>query len=111
MILLKFFTSLGKKLTSDGLLKHFQEYYRDKYYPHLLLNNKIPDRDKAYIKSLMTKPWNLYIFRHPALTEKSKVGHRFIIQTLFFFFYLGMPRYIFIYHIDKLKRLLHKRTC
>ena len=30
--------SFGKKLTRDGLLKHFQEYYRDKYYPQLTLN-------------------------------------------------------------------------
>jgi len=26
-------TSFGTKITRDGLLKHFQEFYRDKYYP------------------------------------------------------------------------------
>ena len=29
--------SFGKKLTRDGLLKHFQEYYRDKYYPESVI--------------------------------------------------------------------------
>ena len=43
--------SFGKKLTRDGLLKHFQEYYRDKYYPQLTLNEKISEGDKAFINS------------------------------------------------------------
>ncbi len=65
--------SFGKKLTRDGLLKHFQKYYRDKYYPQLTLNETISEGDRAHIKNLLTKPWNLYIFRHTALTEKSKI--------------------------------------
>ncbi|HKO64204.1 MAG TPA: hypothetical protein VJU13_03310 [Candidatus Nitrosocosmicus sp.] len=32
-------TSYGNQLTRDGLLKHFQEYYRDKYYPSLILKS------------------------------------------------------------------------
>jgi hypothetical protein len=42
--------SIGKKLTRDGLLKHFQEYYGDKYYPQLILYNKIPEGDKDFIE-------------------------------------------------------------
>jgi integrase len=49
-------TSFGKKITRDGLLKHFQEYYRDKYYPTLIASENVPDGYKAYIRSLLTKP-------------------------------------------------------
>ncbi len=65
-------TSFGKKITRDGLLKHFQDYYKKRYYPNLLLK-EIPEVDKAYIKNLLTKPWNLYVHRHGSLTEKSSV--------------------------------------
>jgi hypothetical protein len=68
-------------LTRDGLLKHFQEYYRDKYYPELLLNDKIPEADKAFIRSLLTKPFNLYIFRHIALTDKSKILNEHMLRN------------------------------
>ena len=74
-------TSMGKKLTRDGLLKHFQEYYRDKYYPELLLNDKIPESDKSFIRSLLTKPFNLYIMRHIALTEKSKILNEHMLRN------------------------------
>jgi hypothetical protein len=74
-------TSFGKKITRDGLLKHFQEYYRDKYYPTLLTNDNISDADKAFIKSILTKPMNLYIFRHIALTEKSKILNEHMLRN------------------------------
>lgn len=73
--------SFGKKLTRDGLLKHFQEYYRQKYYPDLLANNDMPEVDKAFIRSLLTKPWNLYVFRHSALTEKSQILNEHMLRN------------------------------
>ena len=73
--------SNGKKLTRDGLLKHFQEYYRDKYYPELLSNDKISEGDKAHIRSLLTKPFNLYILRHIALTEKSRILNEHMLRN------------------------------
>ena len=33
----------------------------------------MPNRDKAYIKNMLTKPWNPYILRHSALTAKSQI--------------------------------------
>ena len=33
----------------------------------------VPNADMAYIRNMLTKPWNLYIFRHSALTEKSQI--------------------------------------
>lgn len=46
---------------------------RKKYFPSLLDNSSIPVPDKSWIKNMLTKPWNLYIFRHFSLTEKSKM--------------------------------------
>ncbi len=61
----------GTKLTYEGLSSHY-EYYRKRYFPSLLKDETIPDFDKAIIKNMLTKPWNLYVFRHSALTEKSQ---------------------------------------
>jgi integrase/recombinase XerD len=36
------------------------------------LREDIPEDDKHHIKELLNKPWNPYIRRHSALTEKSK---------------------------------------
>ena len=63
----------GKKLTRDALLKHYKEQYRNRYFTRLLKDDAIPVNYKSYIKNLLTKPWNLYIFRHSALTQKSKI--------------------------------------
>ena len=74
-------TSYGKKITRDGLLKHFQEYYRDKYFPTIITSVNVPDSDKAYIRSLLTKPINLYIFRHISLTEKSVILNEHMLRN------------------------------
>ncbi|HEY6534500.1 MAG TPA: hypothetical protein VIY08_01620 [Candidatus Nitrosocosmicus sp.] len=46
---------------------------KDNCYPQLILNEKISEAVRVNIKSLLTKPWNLYIFRHTELTEKPKI--------------------------------------
>ena len=61
----------GSKLTYEGLSSHY-EYYKKRYFPSLLIDKTIPDYDKELIKNMLTKPWNLYVFRHSALTEKSQ---------------------------------------
>ena len=33
----------------------------------------IPEKDQSVIKNMLIKPWNLYVFRHSALTEKSMI--------------------------------------
>ncbi len=62
----------GAKLTLDGLSTHY-DYYKTKYFPKLLDDPKVPEYDKSMIRNMLTKPWNLYIFRHSALTEKSQI--------------------------------------
>ena len=65
--------NFGQPISRDGMLKHYQEHYRDDYFPKLLKNRSVPLEDKEAIKKLLLKPWNLYIFRHSALTHKSQI--------------------------------------
>jgi integrase len=76
------FSKLNKlgQLTRDGLLKKYAEYYRDRYFRGLIVNPAVSERDKAYLKNLFTKPWNLYIFRHSALTQKSQILKEHILR-------------------------------
>ena len=76
------FSKLNKlgKLTRDGLLKKYAEYYRDRYFRGLIVNPSVSERDKAYLKNLFTKPWNLYVFRHSALTQKSQILKEHILR-------------------------------
>jgi hypothetical protein len=46
-------------------------YYKEEFLPKLLENPTVPDEDKEKIKNLLSKPFNPYIRRHSALTEKS----------------------------------------
>jgi len=61
----------GTKLTYEGLSSHY-EYCRKRYFPSLLNNETIPEHEKALIKTILLKKWNLYVFRHSALTDKSQ---------------------------------------
>ena len=54
------------------LSSHY-DYYKTKYFPYLLNDNTIPEKDKTLIRNMLIKPWNLYVFRHSALTEKSLI--------------------------------------
>ena len=69
--------NFGQPLTRDGMLKHYQSYYRDRHFPKLLKDPIVPPKDKEAIRRLLEKPWNLYIVRHSALTHKSQIlrGH------------------------------------
>ena len=59
-----------RKLSSSGLRQMYKNY-KTKLFPSLL-GEDIPEDDKHCIKELLNKPWNPYIRRHSALTEKSK---------------------------------------
>ena len=49
----------------------FLIYKRYKKYFTSLLSSEIPEEDKTKIRELLKKPWNPYVHRHSALTEKS----------------------------------------
>lgn len=69
----------GCKLTLDGLSSHY-DYYKSKYFPKLLDDSTVIDVEKAFIRNMLTKPWNLYVFRHSALTEKSQILSESILK-------------------------------
>jgi integrase len=70
ILLSGFGRSLGKAINERSLGEIYR-VYRFKVFPKLLDNCNIPLEDKNKIKELLKKPWNPYIRRHSALTEKS----------------------------------------
>jgi hypothetical protein len=62
--------SLGKELTPIGIYMIYKNY-KEEFFPKLLADPTVPNEDKEKIKVLLTKPFNPYIRRHSALTEKS----------------------------------------
>lgn len=71
----------GSKLTFDGLLKHYKDFYKKSFFPKLLLDETIPPRDEAYIKNIPTKTFSLYNLRHSALTAKSKILKKHVLRN------------------------------
>ncbi|PWU78838.1 MAG: hypothetical protein DLM72_20425 [Candidatus Nitrosopolaris wilkensis] len=76
-----FVCGLGKSLgKSIGVFSLYVIYdrYKEEHFPKLLDNPSVVPEDKQKIKELLKKPWNPYIRRHSALTEKSlnpKMAH------------------------------------
>ncbi len=68
------------QITRDGLLKKYEQYYKKRFFPMLLQQTNVLDRDKAYIRNMLTKPFSLYIFRHTALTHKSSFLKEHILR-------------------------------
>jgi integrase/recombinase XerD len=70
------FVSLGKysmgrrQLTLNGLYQIYRDY-KEEFFPRLLKDSTVSNEDKEKIKALLAKPFNPYIRRHSALTEKS----------------------------------------
>jgi hypothetical protein len=69
--------SLGKHILPVSLTNIYTNYKKE-YFPSLLLDSNVSPEDKQRIKELLRKPFNPYIRRHTALTEKSlnpKIAH------------------------------------
>jgi hypothetical protein len=64
--------SLGRPIIIESLNHTYQDYKKE-IFPRLLNNPSVSREDKAKIRELLKKPWNPYIRRHSALTEKSKI--------------------------------------
>jgi integrase len=62
--------SMGKQITINGLYGIYKDY-KENFFPKLLEDATIPNEDKERIKALLLKPFNPYVRRHSALTEKS----------------------------------------
>ena len=64
--------SFGKKMKPMFINRVYANYKRE-FFPKLLEDPKVLPEDKVKIKELLKKPWNPYIRRHTALTEKSQI--------------------------------------
>jgi integrase len=64
--------SLGRVLGTSSL-ENIYAHYKSELFPKLLKDPNVPPEDKLKIKELLKKPWNPYIRRHSALTEKSTI--------------------------------------
>jgi integrase/recombinase XerD len=62
----------GRRLSGISINQIYRTY-KTKYFPKLLQDPNVPTEDKNKIKELLKKPWNPYIRRHSALTEKSTI--------------------------------------
>jgi hypothetical protein len=63
--------SLGRQLSVTRLHMIYDNYKKD-LFPKLLQNpDNLPQADKLRVRELLRKPWNPYIRRHSALTDKS----------------------------------------
>jgi hypothetical protein len=63
--------TFGRKLTSSSL-GYMYSKYKTHFFPQLLDDPNIPTKDSDGIRELLQKPWNPYIRRHSALTQKSR---------------------------------------
>jgi integrase len=61
---------LGRGISVNGVYTIYQRY-KEEFFPKLLEDPDVPCEDKEKIKNLLSKPFNPYIRRHSALTEKS----------------------------------------
>jgi hypothetical protein len=64
--------SINKVLNSQSLNAIYKGY-KNHFFPKLLEDPRVPQEDKVRIRELMKKPWNPYVRRHSALTQKSKL--------------------------------------
>ncbi|MFL6398068.1 MAG: hypothetical protein ACJ72J_00610, partial [Nitrososphaeraceae archaeon] len=69
----------GNKMSSVSLNNHYRKYKLE-FFPALLQDPKVPSEDKQKISDLLQKPWNPYIRRHSALTQKSTMLKEHVLR-------------------------------
>ena len=69
------------KLNSRSLNIIYKRY-KEEFFPRLLKDPDVSKEDKDVIRALLAKPWNPYIRRHSALTEKSKILKEHILTFI-----------------------------
>ena len=64
--------SLGRHIKASRIYKIYNKY-KKQIFPKLLESPDVVPEDKNKIQELLKKPWNPYIRRHSALTEKARI--------------------------------------
>ena len=70
---------LGKHIKTSRIARIYCEY-KKQMFPKLLESPNVLPEDKPKIKELLKKPWNPYIRRHSALTEKSTILKEHVLR-------------------------------
>lgn len=70
---------LGRHISARRVYNIYDQY-KKQIFPKLLESPNILPEDKQKIKELLKKPWNPYIRRHSALTEKSAILKEHILR-------------------------------
>jgi hypothetical protein len=70
---------LGRHIGAHRIYKIYEEY-KKKIFPKLLESPNVLPEDKQKIRELLKKPWNPYIRRHSALTEKSTILKEHVLR-------------------------------
>lgn len=68
----------GRPVSSRFVHNMYANYKKNFFIK--LLESSIPNEDKNKIKELLNKPWNPYIRRHSALTEKSRILKEHVLR-------------------------------
>jgi integrase len=72
--------SIGRPIEISTLGMIYRKQYKRRLFPKLLEDPTVPPEDKKKIKELLRKPWNPYIRRHSALTEKSTILKEHVLR-------------------------------
>ena len=70
---------LGRHIDPQRIYQIYDEY-KEEIFPKLLDSPEVLPEDKPLIKELLKKPWNPYIRRHSALTEKSTMLKEHVLR-------------------------------
>jgi integrase/recombinase XerD len=71
--------SLGRAIQVATLYRIY-DIYKTELFSKLLQDPNVSEEDKQKVKELLKKPWNPYIRRHSALTEKSSFLKEHILR-------------------------------
>jgi integrase len=69
----------GNKMKSISINIIYRKYKLE-FFPALLEDPKVPPEDKHKVRDLLQKPWNPYIRRHSALTQKSAILKEHVLR-------------------------------
>jgi integrase/recombinase XerD len=70
---------LGRHIHSRRIYNIYDEY-KKQIFPKLLESPNVLPEDKQKIRELLKKPWNPYIRRHSAITEKSRILKEHVLR-------------------------------
>jgi integrase len=71
--------TFGRKMEIVGIRMVYRRYKLE-YFTKLSEDPGVPPEDRQKIKELLKKPWNPYIRRHSALTEKSTILKEHVLR-------------------------------